>query len=402
MEWYLDKTSRIPFPIYSSYDIRDAGFKVANVDANIFPAGFNNICSADKEYAVEVLASYINKHYGSGIQRIMLVTEEHTNNPYYWENVNAIRSMLEDSGRKVLIALPRDSKQTIKVQSVSGVEFEVGSAYNDAPAVKAFRPQLIISNNDFSESYDEWAVQVREPMNPPRELGWYQRKKSLYFEYYNKMVREFAELGGLDPFQLSVRTEKFEGFDLEKDETVKVLAFRVDKFIKELQDEYKSRGIDHRPNVFIKNNSGTYGLAVIQVGSGEDVLQWNYKSRKKMKAAKGGKEIEDVILQEGILSRVQADGAVAEPVIYMVGNQPIGGFLRSHPEKSNIDSLNSPGAVYKRICVSDLNVALEGSPLANVYAWSSRLGLLAIGLEAQAMNVEFKGFRTGGEEPLRV
>ncbi len=31
-------------PLYSSVDIRDAGFKIAVVDTNIFPAGFNNLC----------------------------------------------------------------------------------------------------------------------------------------------------------------------------------------------------------------------------------------------------------------------------------------------------------------------------------------------------------------------
>lgn len=42
--WFKGKSIQIRFPIYSSYDVRDAGYKVANVDANIYPAGFNNIC----------------------------------------------------------------------------------------------------------------------------------------------------------------------------------------------------------------------------------------------------------------------------------------------------------------------------------------------------------------------
>ena len=43
-DWYCGKMRSLQSPIYSSYDIRDAGFKISNVDANIFPAGFNNIC----------------------------------------------------------------------------------------------------------------------------------------------------------------------------------------------------------------------------------------------------------------------------------------------------------------------------------------------------------------------
>jgi len=112
-----------------------------------------------------------------------------------------------------------------------------------------------------------------------------------------------------------------------------------------------------------------------------------------MKAAKGGRDVEEVIIQEGIPSIVQAENASAEPVIYMIGCELAGGFLRTHAEKSSTESLNSPGAVYKRLCVSDLAVRAEGCPQENVYGWSAKLGLLAIALEAEEMGVEFKKFK---------
>ena len=43
-DWYSSQTSGVYLPFYSSYDIRDAGFKIGVVDGNIYPAGFNNIC----------------------------------------------------------------------------------------------------------------------------------------------------------------------------------------------------------------------------------------------------------------------------------------------------------------------------------------------------------------------
>jgi glutamate--cysteine ligase len=178
------------------------------------------------------------------------------------------------------------------------------------------------------------------------------------------------------------------------DETsLKTLSEKVDAMLVRLQKQYDQRGITEKPFVFVKNNAGTYGLAVIRVGSGAEVMDWNYKSRKKMKAAKGGRDVEEVIIQEGIPSHVQAEGGItAEPVIYMIGTELAGGFLRTHAEKSSSESLNSPGAVYKRLCVSDLNVSLKGHPLENVYGWSARLGVLAIGLEAKEMGISFKGY----------
>ena len=40
--WMAKKRAEVPIPIYGSVDIRDSGWKVAVVDANHFPAGFNN------------------------------------------------------------------------------------------------------------------------------------------------------------------------------------------------------------------------------------------------------------------------------------------------------------------------------------------------------------------------
>ena len=49
VHWYENRLRDAYIPFYSSYDVRDASFKISNVDGNIFPAGFNNICQTDKE-----------------------------------------------------------------------------------------------------------------------------------------------------------------------------------------------------------------------------------------------------------------------------------------------------------------------------------------------------------------
>lgn len=392
--WFSSKTADLSYPIYSSYDIRDSGYKISNVDANIFPAGFNNICPADKETSVGLMNKYISQHYGSAVKNILLVTEEHTNNAFYWENVHTIRNLIEATGRTLKVAIPRELPEPLKLTSSAGNEVIVHSALKDGELLKTFKPDLIISNNDFSEAYEDWAKTVTEfPMNPARELGWYQRKKSTYFKYYNQLVNEFAEITKIDPFLLRVETELFENFDINDENSRNALAERVDAMLARLRAEYQKRGINQEPFVFVKNNAGTYGLAVIRVGSGEEVKEWSYRSRKKMKAAKGGRDVEEVIIQEGIPSIVQADGASAEPVIYMIGCELAGGFLRTHAEKSSTDSLNSPGAVYKRLCVSDLAVNTPGCPQENVYGWTAKLGLLAIAHEARELGAVFKGYQ---------
>ena len=392
-DWFAEKRGELHLPIYTSYDIRDAGFKAAVVDANIYPAGFNNICQVDKENSPELFSKYIEGIYGAGkVQKVALLTEEHTNNPYYWENISSLSQMISEAGYELRVCMPKELPESpLSVTSVNGNELQVYSALRDGTSVswKDFTPDIIVSNNDFSEPYEEWSLNLSTPVNPPRELGWYRRKKSCYFEKYNQVVEQFAGLIEVDPWLLQVETKSFEGFDLSTEDVKNQLSQQVDDFLKHTAEKYAQHGIQEKPFLMMKNNSGTYGLAVIQVHGAEDILNFNYKSRKKMKAAKGGRSVEEVILQEGIPSSVSSDGITAEPAIYMVGCGLAGGFLRAHGKKGKNESLNSPGAVYKRLCVSDLDVSVEGHPLENVYGWLARLGLMAIGLESEAMGVTY-------------
>ena len=56
--WMKQKRTEVPIPIYGSVDVRDAGWKIGVVDANHFPAGFNNV---DKEHLRE-LATLFGEH----------------------------------------------------------------------------------------------------------------------------------------------------------------------------------------------------------------------------------------------------------------------------------------------------------------------------------------------------
>lgn len=391
-QWFRSKTSQLAYPIYSSYDIRDSGYKVTNVDANIYPAGFNNICPTDKETSVELFKKYITYHYQFPVKNILLITEEHTKNPYYSENVSTISDLLTQAGFNVRLAFPRDLAETLVLESVTGKKLQIGSGFEHSAWFKDFAPDLVLSNNDFSLALEDWAKQTTKPVNPPRELGWYQRKKSRYFHNYNQLCDEISQIMQVDPFLLRVETEEFSEFDINSDESRDHLADQVDRFLQNLKVKYAAEKINQEPFCFVKNNSGTYGLGVIKVNSAQEIKEWTYNARKKMKAAKGGRDIEQVIIQEGIPSVVRSEESSAEPVIYMIGCELAGGFLRTHAEKSSTESLNSPGAVYKKLCVTDLYDDRARCPRENVYGWSAKLGLLAIGLEAQQMQIEFKNY----------
>ena len=41
--WLRSEWHKTPPPFYCSVDLRNAGFKLAPIDTNLFPAGFNNL-----------------------------------------------------------------------------------------------------------------------------------------------------------------------------------------------------------------------------------------------------------------------------------------------------------------------------------------------------------------------
>jgi Glutamate-cysteine ligase len=121
-----------------------------------------------------------------------------------------------------------------------------------------------------------------------------------------------------------------------------------------------------------------------------------------MSIGKNKRPIESVVVQEGIPTATLVQRLPAEPVIYLMGCDLVGGFLRTNTERGTEDNLNSQGMVFKKLCMSDLRQAeLEepqpegpGSPdspdfeepvLELVYGSVARLSALATGKELAAL-----------------
>ena len=386
LDWFHQKSRDLLFPFYSSFDLRDSARKITPVDANLFPAGFNNICEVDREAAPKFIYRYLKTYYPD-VTNIILLAEEHTHNLFYWDNVYALKSLILNGLQKVhssiksvvpVVEVCVPGKIILKDQiltTASGRRLNVSLLKN-----KIVKAGLIISNNDFSTNYD---LQFSVPVIPPPVTGWHQRKKHTFFHTYNQLAAEFAELIHIHPNALTIQTQRFTEFNINSSLCLKRLKEQIDIFLEKLQPEYQKLG--QKPFVFLKNNSGTYGLGMTTIQSSNDIDHWNYKIKKKMKAAKGGAQVTELIIQEGISSHLKTKGAVSEPAIYLIGSNLVGGFLRTHKDKGTKDNLNSPGAVYRTLCVSDLEIEVEGHPMENVYGWVAYLGVLALSYETQTL-----------------
>lgn len=388
--WINEQCQKVDVPLYTSVDLRISHHKITPVDTNVFPAGFNNLCPVFRRHTAQLFREHLIQSY-PGAKRILIIPELHTRNPYYWENVYVIKSILESVGFLVEVGLVSDELYEDEVRFKTTNEEEIRAFRlkrdGDTVFVSGFTPDLILINNDFSSKCPEILKGVRQPVEPPVEIGWHTRRKSIHFDFYNKLACEVAGIIGIDPWIISIKTVSQSGVDFDDPADRQKVAQSVDSVLTELRCEYKKRGVQEDPFLFLKSNSGTYGMAVISVFSADEVRTLNAERRKQMRVSKGGRPVRDVVIQEGIPTSLRWGlETVGEPVIYLVKAKTAGGFLRLNKGKSEFDNLNTRGMEFSCLSFQKEDACKKGEceeffPLA--YQLIARTATIAAGYEIE-------------------
>src|SRR5450759_1783771 len=84
-------------PFYASVDLRNSGFKLAPVDTNLFPGGFNNINPDFHPLCVQAAMVAVEKICPDA-RGALLIPENHTRNSFYLQNVAALQTILRHAG----------------------------------------------------------------------------------------------------------------------------------------------------------------------------------------------------------------------------------------------------------------------------------------------------------------
>ncbi|RJP23541.1 MAG: glutamate--cysteine ligase [Candidatus Abyssobacteria bacterium SURF_5] len=394
--WIKRHAEKVCFPIYSSVDLRDAGFKISAIDANIFPAGFNNLCRSFLEKGATLFREYVKQNFGD-IERVAIYPESHTRNKFYLQNLHSLKFLVEQSGFQAIIATadPRFSPPVTELETVEGQKIHIHRLFREANALvsEGFIPELILINNDFSDGKPQELVDLDQPVSPPAEMGWFIRSKWEHTQFYMSLVQEFADILSVDPWLLSPVTEFESNILFKTGEGLDRVAKKVDHVREAVVAKYREYEIDREPVIFIKDNAGTYGMGIITVASGEQVLSLNRNQRKKMSRGKSGADIRSVIIQEGIPTSDYFIGQPGEPVVHMIGDQVLGGFFRYSESKSEIDNLNSPGTKFAKLCLREADefdealACYRGHCSFDLYYTIARISCLAMGHEMKSLEL---------------
>ena len=84
-------------PFYCSVDIRNAGFKLAPVDTNLFPGGWNNLTDQMLPLAVQATMASIEKICPEA-RNLLIIPENHNRNPSYLSNLAQLQRIFKMAG----------------------------------------------------------------------------------------------------------------------------------------------------------------------------------------------------------------------------------------------------------------------------------------------------------------
>ncbi len=397
--WFRLEWQEYTPPFYCSVDIRNAGFKLAPVDANLFPGGFNNLSPQVLPLAVQAILAVIEKICPDA-KNLLLVPENHTRNQFYLQNVLTLSKVLRLTGLNVRLGtFAEDVKEPLYITLDDGQRLviepmkRIGHGQRRV-GLDDFDPCSILLNNDLSGGLPPILEHIYEQaLIPPLHAGWAVRRKSNHFSAYDTIARKFARIIDIDHWMINPYFALCDEVNFHEGTGIECLQEKINFLLKKIKKKYKEYGIQRDPYVVIKADAGTYGMGVMTVKDPSEVAELNRKQRNKMSTVKDGLKVDQVILQEGVYSTETVQDMVAEPVVYMIDRYVIGGFYRCHPSRQADENLNAPGMEFV-----PLPFANEGLPSFQhtetspnrfyTYGVIARLALLACALELDKTDPE--------------
>jgi glutamate--cysteine ligase len=354
--WFRGQWQEHTPPIYGSVDLRNSGFKLAPVDMNLFPGGFNNLNPAFQPLCVQAAMSAIEKICPDA-KNLLLIPENHTRNTFYLQNVARLAKIMRQAGLNVRIGTlnPAITEATaIEVPDNPPLMVEPLVRDNRRVGLKDFDPCTILLNNDLSAGIPDILRDLHEQfLLPPLHAGWAVRRKSNHFAAYDDVVKEFAQLLAIDPWLVNPYFAVCGEVNFQERAGEECLRTNVEALLAQVRAKYLEYGIKETPYVVVKADAGTYGMGVMTAKTPEDVVGLNRKQRNKMAVVKEGLAVSNVIMQEGIHTYERINDAVAEPVVYMIDRYVVGGFYRVHTGRGVDENLNAPGMHFEPLAFED-------------------------------------------------
>ena len=380
-------------PFYTSADLRNAGFKLAPVDTNLFPSTFNNLTPEMLPLAVQAAMAAIEKICPEA--KNLLLVPELRRGSFYLQNVAQLVQIFTQAGLNVRLgSMDPDLAAPMPLPLPDGSELTLEPLLRTRGrlGLKDFDPCTILLNNDLSAGVPRALQHLHEQyLLPPLHAGWGLRRKSRHFQSYEDVAKKFAKLLGMDPWLINPMHGHCGKVDFNTSTGLDCVKTNAEALLAKVRRKYKEYGISEKPFVVVKaDNASGQGILTVR-----DVKELDDRERV-MRGCRGlaseGRVPDELIIQEGVPTYERINDAVAEPVVVMIDRYVVGGFYRVHAERGVDEGLCAPGSRYVPLAFAGSNTlpkpgSKPGASAPNrfyMYGVIGRLAMLAAAYELEA------------------
>ena len=251
---YIDRLfTPLPVPIYSSVDIRESKVKFSPVDHNIYPAGFNNLCSLDMDNCSKAFLKSIEK-IKPHTKTVGIVPESNTKNKHYLDHLMFLGKCLSDAGYEIIyVSLDEnffpENQHSIELAGNSQITTEIHKGFIEKGRLVGNGQEIdfVILNNDQSNQLNVDWNEIEVPIAPTPKIGWFNRNKGRHFFYYREVANLFCKEFGIEPDLLQARFREENGVDFSSRKGLENIGKKIDDLIGE---------IGKGASVFVKGGAG--------------------------------------------------------------------------------------------------------------------------------------------------
>jgi len=270
-------------PFYTSVDVRNSGFKLAPVDTNLFPSGWNNLTPEMLPLAVQAAMAAIEKICPEA-RNLLVVPENHTHNTFYLSNLLQLKRIFHQAGLNVRFgSLNPEIKEptSFNVPNGEAITIEPLIRSDTRLGLKDFDPCTILLNNDLSAGIPGMLEDLHEQfLLPPLHACWSVRRKSRHFQAYEEVAKRFGKLLGMDPWLINPLYAKCGEVDFAAGVGMDSLSSHVDALLTKIRRKYKEYGINDKPFVIVKADNGNCGMGIMTVRDVKDLDLQNIKPQE--------------------------------------------------------------------------------------------------------------------------
>jgi len=386
-------------PFYTACPVRNTGFKLAPLVADLFPSGWNHLADEMLPLAVQAAMAAIEKICPEA-RNLLIIAENQWRDSAYLANLAQLQRIFNRAGLNVRIG-----SISPDIDSTTSTTLEAGSRIVLEPVLRDrhrlglhnFDPCTLLLNNALRAGAPGILEELHEQyLLPPLHAGANVRRKDRHLQSYEEVAKRLAKMLGIDPWLISpifttlpatLFVHAGAGADSDKktaarkQKGIEALHTALDTTLTKVRRKYKEYGIHEKPFVVLKaNGSGMDTFTLHDVKTLDDMgflTAWLVACHQQQY---------DIIVQEGLPTQDRIGTTEATPVVYMMDRYVVGGFYHVHQPPGRVAPLT-----FEYSTQLPQPNALPGTYAPNRFYMNgviARLAMLAASYELEATDPE--------------